>query len=75
MIMAATYSLRGFDIPYLLTNGGPGTSTELLTTYMYKKAFRSVDFGYASAIAVFIVLVAVVLIVAVLRRGRQGMLT
>ena len=24
MIMAATYALRGFDIPYLLTNGGPG---------------------------------------------------
>jgi raffinose/stachyose/melibiose transport system permease protein len=77
MIMAATYSLRGFDIPYLLTNGGPGTSTELLTTYMYKKAFRSVDFGYASAIAVFIVIeavVAVALIILVLRRGRQGML-
>lgn len=75
MIMAATYSLRGFDIPYLLTNGGPGTSTELLTTYMYKKAFRSVDFGYASAIAVFIVIeciVAVGLIIALLRRGRQG---
>ncbi|MBX3031089.1 MAG: sugar ABC transporter permease [Chloroflexi bacterium] len=75
MIMAATYSLRGFDIPYLLTNGGPGTSTELLTTYMYKKAFRSVDFGYASAIAVFIVIeciIAVGLIIVILRRGRQG---
>jgi len=76
MIMAATYSLRGFDIPYLLTNGGPGTSTELLTTYMYKKAFRSVDFGYASAIAVFIVVecvVAVGIILLLVRRGRSGL--
>ena len=71
MIMAATYSLRGFDIPYLLTNGGPGQSSELLTTYMFKTAFRSTDFGYASTISVFIVLecvVAVALILLVLRR-------
>jgi raffinose/stachyose/melibiose transport system permease protein len=77
MIMATTYSLRGFDIPFLLTNGGPGTSTELLTTYMYKRAFRSVDFGYASAIAVFIVIeciVAVGLIILLLRRGRENAL-
>lgn len=71
MIMAATYSLRGFDIPYLLTNGGPGQSSELLTTYMYKQAFTSTDFGYASTISVFIViecLVAVGLIFWIQRR-------
>jgi raffinose/stachyose/melibiose transport system permease protein len=42
---------------------------------MYKRAFRSVDFGYASAIAVFIVIecvVAVGLILLVLRRSREG---
>lgn len=70
-IVAATYSLRGFDIPYLLTNGGPGQSSELLTTYMYKTAFTSTDYGYASTISVFIVvecLVAVGLIMLLLRR-------
>lgn len=55
MIMATTYALRGFDIPFLLTNGGPGQASELVTTYMYKTAFTSADFGYASAISVFIV--------------------
>ena len=70
-IMATTYGLRGFDIPYLMTNGGPGQSSELLTTYMYKTAFTSTDFGYASTIAVFIVvecLVAVGLILFMLKR-------
>ena len=70
-IVAATYSLRGFDIPYLLTNGGPGQSSELLTTYMYKTAFTSTNYGYASTISVFIVvecLVAVGLILLLLRR-------
>ncbi len=75
MIMASTYSLRGFDIPYLLTNGGPGQASELLTTYMFKTAFRSTDFGYASTIAVFIVvecIVAVGLILLLLRRGTEN---
>lgn len=70
-IMATTYALRGFDIPYLLTNGGPGQASELLTTYMYKTAFVHTDYGYASAISVFIVLeclVAVGLIFLILRR-------
>ncbi|WP_136612100.1 carbohydrate ABC transporter permease [Sinomonas albida] len=70
-IMATTYGLRGFDIPYLMTNGGPGQSSELVTTYMYKTAFTSTDYGYASTISVFIVaecLVAVGLIVFMLRR-------
>lgn len=70
-IMATTYALRGFDIPYLLTNGGPGQSSELLTTYMYKSAFTSTDFGYASTVSVFIViecLLAVGLILLLFRR-------
>jgi raffinose/stachyose/melibiose transport system permease protein len=71
VIMATTYALRGFDIPYLLTNGGPGQSSELLTTYMYKTAFTSTNYGYASSMSVFIVvecLVAVGLIYVLLRR-------
>jgi raffinose/stachyose/melibiose transport system permease protein len=69
--MATTYALRGFDIPYLLTNGGPGQSSELLTTYMYKTAFAHTNFGYASALSVVIVLeclIAVGTIVAMARR-------
>lgn len=73
MIMAATYSLRGFDIPYLLTNGGPGQSSELLTTYMYKTAFTSTDFGYASTVSVFIVVECIVAVglILLLRRGEE----
>jgi raffinose/stachyose/melibiose transport system permease protein len=71
-IMATTYGLRGFDIPYLLTNGGPGQATELLTTYMYKMGFRSLDFGYASAIAVFIVIECVIAVLLIVRLFRAG---
>lgn len=75
IIMAATYTLRGFDIPFLLTNGGPGQSSELLTTYMYKQAFTGTDYGYASAVSVFIVvecLVAVALVIGLSGRRARG---
>jgi len=74
-IMATTFALRGFDIPYLLTGGGPGQASELLTTYMYKTAFVHTDYGYASAISVFIViecLIAVGLILLLLRRRNDS---
>lgn len=74
-VMAVTYGLRGFDIPYLLTNGGPGQASELLTTYMYRTAFTSTNYGYASAISVFIVaqcLVAVGLIFLLLKRRDES---
>ncbi|MDB5053359.1 MAG: Sugar transporter permease [Bacilli bacterium] len=54
IILVLNGSLKSFDIPYLLTYGGPGTSSELVATYMYKQAFSSMHYGYGSAIAVFI---------------------
>ena len=66
LTMCLTGALRGFDIPYLLTNGGPGNVTELMSTYMYKKAFLSTQFGYGSAVAVFIIIESI-MVVALLR--------
>ncbi len=56
LTMCITGALRGFDIPFLLTNGGPGNTSELMSTYMYKQAFTASKFGYGSAIAVFIII-------------------
>lgn len=45
-------SLKYFDLIYVLTNGGPMSSTELMATYMYKNAFRMWKMGYGSTIAI-----------------------
>jgi len=66
LTMCLTGALRGFDIPYLLTNGGPGNVSELMSTYMYKKAFSSNQYGYGSALAVFIIIESI-LVVGLLR--------
>lgn len=55
-VMIVNGTMKGFDIPYILTKGGPANRSELVATYMYKNAFNAGKFGYGSAIAVFIAL-------------------
>jgi multiple sugar transport system permease protein len=45
-------TLQEFDSIVALTNGGPGDASRSVVMYIYDKAFRSFDMGYASAIAV-----------------------
>ncbi|OLF17064.1 carbohydrate ABC transporter permease [Actinophytocola xanthii] len=51
-------SLTHFEIVLLLTNGGPGTATYILPFEMYIRGFRALEFGYASAIATVLVVLA-----------------
>lgn len=44
--------LRVFDHIFILTGGGPGTSTQLLSLYLYKVEFKFFDAGQAAALAV-----------------------
>ncbi len=43
---------RKFDLPVVLTNGGPGFATETLTLYSYRTLFQNLSSGYGSALAV-----------------------
>ncbi|MEU6535029.1 sugar ABC transporter permease [Streptomyces sp. NPDC047000] len=51
-------SLTYFETVLILTQGGPGTDTAILPYLMYEAGFKSYDFGYASAIATFLVVAA-----------------
>jgi multiple sugar transport system permease protein len=51
MILATTAGLRVFDLIYVLTGGGPGDSTRVVTFTAWKKAFDALDFGTANAYA------------------------
>ena len=44
------------DLIVVMTNGGPADSTQTVATYIFTQAFRRLDFGYASAIAVVLLL-------------------
>jgi raffinose/stachyose/melibiose transport system permease protein len=60
IVMLVNGTLKGFDVSYILTYGGPGNASELMATYMYKTAFNATRFGYGSAMAVFIFIVSIV---------------
>lgn len=51
--MVTIFSFLTFDYVYLLTNGGPAHSTEMLSTLAYGAAFRTFEVGKAAAIALF----------------------
>lgn len=56
-------SLKTFDIVFLLTGGGPGRSTEFLTTYLFRKSLDEYNGGQASAIGIIILILALVMAV------------
>lgn len=60
-------SLTYFETVLILTQGGPGTDTAILPYLMYEAGFKSYDFGYASAIATFLVVAATALSLVLVR--------
>jgi N-acetylglucosamine transport system permease protein len=62
----------GFNVVFMMTKGGPHRSSEILTTYMYQQSFGGQSkFGYASAVAVVILLVTTVLALLILRLTKR----
>lgn len=60
--MAAVDAMRLFDIVWATTNGGPAYASEVLATQMYDVAFGRFQMGRASAISVYLLLIAGVII-------------
>jgi multiple sugar transport system permease protein len=60
--------LRVFDHVFILTGGGPGTSTQLLSLYMYRIEFKFFDGGQAAALAV-LVLVSISILYSLVTRA------
>jgi xylobiose transport system permease protein len=59
--------LTAFDVILVLTNGGPGTDTSILPFRMYQTAFRAYDMGYASAIALLLLVLSTAVSIALVR--------
>ena len=57
ILLQTISSFKLFGQTFLITNGGPGTSTTPLVHYIYQIAFRQWDMGYASAVSFILFLV------------------
>ena len=56
-----------FDLTWIMTQGGPVRTSEIIPTWVYRTAFQSFEFGKASAIGLILFLVSVTVSIIVLR--------
>lgn len=62
VFMNITWCLQIFDIPFVMTSGGPGNASSTFSTYTIKTAFTFNNFGLANAMAVVLMCIIVVLL-------------
>ena len=70
-VMLRTVWIATFaDLIFVMTAGGPAGSTNTIATYIYVSAFRALDKGYASAVAVLLLVLLIIyaLIIIQIRR-------
>jgi raffinose/stachyose/melibiose transport system permease protein len=72
-------AIQLFDLVWVMTGGGPIDASNTMAVYMINHAFKRFEFGYASAVAVIMLMISLVIALAyqrfVLRRDIQGALT
>ncbi|MGG3661260.1 carbohydrate ABC transporter permease [Bacillus gobiensis] len=68
-------SFKAFDLIFAMTRGGPNYATEILSTYIYNTAFQNNQFGYATAISMFFLLIVAVLTIMQFKLLRANSIT
>ncbi len=70
-VMLTIASFKVFDMILMMTNGGPGRATNVLVFYTYNVAFREFRFGYASAIAMVLLVMVLIITFAQFRMEKR----
>jgi ABC-type sugar transport system permease subunit len=70
-ILSAIGALKTFDVPYLVTVGGPNYATEFLGTYIYRKTITQSHVGYGAALSIILLVLALVMAIILQVRGRE----
>jgi multiple sugar transport system permease protein len=61
LTLGTIYTVKVFDLVFIMTGGGPANGTQLLSTYAYQVGFSILNFGEAAAIATLMVLLVLLL--------------
>lgn len=72
LIFRTITAIQTFDIPYAMTGGGPGDSTETLAMYIHKTTLDFLDFGYGSALAALMFVLSMAVTSGYLRYTRRS---
>jgi multiple sugar transport system permease protein len=75
ILFGIVFTATDMVVPYILTNGGPFNSTQVLTTYAFQQGINAGNVGEGAAIALFMVPVLVVVVVGMLFFARRAEVT
>ncbi|MEM7735767.1 MAG: sugar ABC transporter permease [Deinococcota bacterium] len=71
VVLRLAEAFKVFDIPFTLTQGGPGVSSQVFSMYAFRAARRFFDFGYASALSYLLLIIVAFIVAVFFRRIRQ----
>jgi raffinose/stachyose/melibiose transport system permease protein len=57
-------AVKSFNFSWMMTFGGPGTSSAYVSVYMYKRVFQDFRYGYGSAVAVILLIALIIITVS-----------
>ena len=74
LVITTMFTLREFNKPWILTGGGPGTSTEIFGVSIYKIANRFLKQGYGSALGEILLFIIIILVIIYFKlfRNEEG---
>ncbi|MFT4220612.1 MAG: sugar ABC transporter permease [Microbacterium sp.] len=75
VLLGVIGSLKTFELVYVLTQGGPNHASEMLPTFAFQEAFQLQNVGYASAISVVLLVIAIVSSLSMVRVFGSGFIT
>src|SRR4051794_1527972 len=70
-ILSAIGALKTFDVPYLITVGGPNYATEFLGTYIYRQSIPLSHVGYGAALSIILLVLALIMALILQIRGGE----
>ena len=71
LVIRTIDALKAFDIIFVISGGGPGTSSETMNIFLYLQAFSFYNMGYASAVVVVFFLIILLISMALFTARRQ----
>jgi multiple sugar transport system permease protein len=72
ILFRALDAFKVFDLVYMFTQGGPGTSTESISWYIYQLGFKFFRLGYASAVSFVVVIIMTIIATLYVARFVRG---
>jgi ABC-type sugar transport system permease subunit len=61
-----------FGIVFVMTQGGPGTATQVIATYTYRKAFQENQVGYGAALSMVMTIISLIVSYIFIRLRERG---